>query len=64
MVENESDSFHYNPWESPQKFLFPLLIIYCFNSLEVLVPNGEILLQGHSDGFNELEIEKTILLLV
>lgn len=43
--------------------MFPLLIIYGFDGLGIFVSNGETLLQGHNDGFNELEIEKTTLYL-
>ena len=43
--------------------LSPLPIIYCFDGLEVFVSEGGILLQGHSDCFNELKIKKTVLLL-
>lgn len=48
--------------------LSPLPIIYCFDGLQVFVSKGGIVLQGHSDGFNELEIknktkQKNLLLL-
>ena len=43
-------------------FCFHCILFTAFDSLEVLYPNGEILLQGHNDDSNELVMRENYLM--